>query len=177
MAKSSGRAAEDPAPRLRGFDRSLPMALLRGREAVMRQFRTSLRQHRITEQQWRVLRALTAVDQIEVLALAETTFLLPPSLSRILRDLDKRKLIVRRTSPDDLRRGLVSISPRGLALIEKVGAQSEAIYNEITRRFGPEKLRNLHELLARLEQVLAEPIETNDDARGAPNRRLRPMAP
>jgi homoprotocatechuate degradation regulator HpaR len=147
------------------------MALLRGREAVMRQFRTSLRRHGITEQQWRVLRALTTVEEIEVLALAETTVLLPPSLSRILRDLEKRQLIVRRASPDDLRRGLVSIAQRGTALIEKVGAQSETIYGEITRRFGPEKLRNLHELLARLEQVLAEPIEAGDDEQRARPRR------
>lgn len=124
----------------------------------MRQFRLSLRLHSITEQQWRVLRALTEGEQIEILALADVTFLLPPSLSRILRDLEKRKLIVRRASPDDLRRGLVSISPRGVALIEKVGAQSEAIYGEITQRFGAEKLRALHDLLARLEEVLTKPV-------------------
>jgi hypothetical protein len=51
---------------MREFSRSLPMALLRAREAVMRQFRPSLRQHGLTEQQWRILRALAGVDAIEV---------------------------------------------------------------------------------------------------------------
>ena len=132
------------------------MALLRARESVMREFRAVLRRHGMTEQQWRVLRALTASEEIEILALAEVTFLLPPSLSRILRDLEERKLILRRAIPEDLRRGLVSISPRGMAMIETVGTQSEQIYREITRRFGAGKLRALHELLASLEQSMAD---------------------
>ena len=77
--------------RLRSFSKSLPMSLLRAREAVMRHFRASLRQHNITEQQWRVLRALAEVRKIEVTELAHATFLLPPSLSRILRDLEQRR--------------------------------------------------------------------------------------
>lgn len=123
----------------------------------MREFRAALRRHSMTEQQWRVLRALTVRDEIEILALADVTFLLPPSLSRILRDLEERKMILRRAIPEDLRRGLVSISPRGMAMIETVGTQSEAIYSEITRRFGADKLRALHQLLELLEHSLVEP--------------------
>src|ERR1700756_2235815 len=89
--------------RLREFSRSLPMALLRAREAVMRHFRPSLRAFDITEQQWRGLRALFGVAQIEVTELANATFLLPPSLSRILRDLESRGLTRRRSSAKDMR--------------------------------------------------------------------------
>ena len=67
---------------MRDFSRSLPMSLLRAREAVMRHFRASLRQHGLTEQQWRILRALAAIDTIEVTELARAAFLLGPSLSR-----------------------------------------------------------------------------------------------
>jgi homoprotocatechuate degradation regulator HpaR len=116
---------------MREFSRSLPMSLLRAREAVMRQFRPSLRNHGLTEQQWRILRALTAVDTIEVTELARVAFLLGPSLSRILRDLEARDLIERRTAKADLRRGEVSISSKGLKLIEAVAPTSEAIYAEI----------------------------------------------
>ena len=47
--------------RLRNVSRSLPVALLRTREAVMRQFRPVLRSVDLTEQQWRVLRALDSI--------------------------------------------------------------------------------------------------------------------
>src|SRR5579862_3252337 len=102
-SRSDGKNGEHVAHRvpMREFSRSLPMSLLRAREAVMRQFRPSLRQHGLTEQQWRILRALSAVDAIEVTELARTAFLLGPSLSRILRDLDARGLIDRKTAKTD----------------------------------------------------------------------------
>src|SRR6478736_8675355 len=115
-ANSSGATGGRRAP-MREFSRSLPMSLLRAREAVMRQFRPSLRRHNLTEQQWRILRALAAVETIEVTELARVAFLLGPSLSRILRDLEKRRLIERRIARADLRRAEVSITAKGLKLI------------------------------------------------------------
>jgi homoprotocatechuate degradation regulator HpaR len=158
-------AAAVPASRrlpMREFSRSLPMSLLRAREAVMRQFRPSLRNHGLTEQQWRILRALTAVEAIEVTELARMAFLLGPSLSRILRDLETRQLVERKTAEVDQRRAVVSISAKGLKLIEAVAPTSEAIYAEITRRFGARRLSELQEMLAVLEQSLAG-MEGADD--------------
>ena len=140
---------------MRDFSRSLPMSLLRAREAVMRQFRPSLRQHGLTEQQWRILRALAAVDTIEVTELARTAFLLGPSLSRILRDLEARELIERRVVKADQRRSLLSISAKGLKLMEAVAPSSEAIYAAITRRYGARKLAELQDMLGVLERSLA----------------------
>jgi homoprotocatechuate degradation regulator HpaR len=141
---------------MREFSRSLPMALLRAREAVMRQFRPSLRNHGLTEQQWRILRALAAVDAIEVTELAHVAFLLGPSLSRILRDLEARHLIERKVAKTDLRRAVVTISAKGLKLIEAVAPTSEAIYAAITRRYGARKLAELQDMLRALEGSLAE---------------------
>jgi homoprotocatechuate degradation regulator HpaR len=140
---------------MRDFSRSLPMSLLRAREAVMRQFRPSLRQHGLTEQQWRILRALATIDAVEVTELARTAFLLGPSLSRILRDLEARHLIERKTAKADQRRSMVSISEKGVKLMASVAPTSEAIYAEITRRYGARKLSELQEMLGELEQSLA----------------------
>src|SRR5262245_65130286 len=150
---------------MREFSRAVPMALLLAREAVMRQFRPSLRNHGLTEQQWRILRALTAVEAIEVTELARMAFLLGPSLSRILRDLEARQLVERKTAEVDQRRAVVSISAKGLKLIEVVAPTSEAIYAEITRRFGARRLSELQEMLAVLEQSLAD-MEGDDGEEG-----------
>lgn len=147
---------------LREFSRSLPMSLLKAREAVMGHFRPGLHHFGITEQQWRVLRALTSVESIEVTALAKATFLLAPSLSRILKDLEERGLIHRRTPQEDMRRGLISISLQGRELIDQAGSHSEAVYAEITRRYGAEKLARLQEMLRELELVLVDPIDLGD---------------
>src|SRR6266853_3840171 len=140
---------------MREFSRSLPMSLLRAREAVMRHFRPSLRDHGLTEQQWRILRALASIDAIEVTELARVAFLLGPSLSRILRDLEARRLIERKTAKADLRRGVVSISDKGLKLMEVVAPSSEAIYAAITKRYGARRLAELQDMLAALEASLA----------------------
>jgi homoprotocatechuate degradation regulator HpaR len=156
-SNGSGKDKERGVQRvpMREFSRSLPMSLLRAREAVMRQFRPSLRRHDLTEQQWRILRALAAIDTIEVTELARTAFLLAPSLSRILRDLEARDLIERKTAKTDLRRTVVSISDKGLRLMEVVAPSSEAIYATITRRYGARRLAELQDMLGELEASLA----------------------
>lgn len=153
---SKSRAATKTGSKIpmRDFSQSLPMALLRTRESVMRHFRPSLRAHDLTEQQWRILRALAASGEIEVTELARVAFLLGPSLSRILRDLEGRKLIERRLLKADLRRSIVSITAKGLKLIEAVAPTSEAIYAEMTRRFGARKLSDLQAMLHELEASL-----------------------
>src|SRR5882757_6806141 len=161
-ADSTGASAVRRVP-MREFSRSLPMSLLRAREAVMRQFRPSLRNHGLTEQQWRILRALGAIDAIEVTELARVAFLLGPSLSRILRDLEARHLIERKAAKADLRRAMVSISAKGLKLIEAVAPTSEMIYAEITKRYGARKLSELQDMLTALESSLSD-LETADDA-------------
>ena len=152
---------------MRDFSRSLPMSLLRAREAVMRQFRPALREHGLTEQQWRILRALASIEAAEVTELARTAFLLGPSLSRILRDLEARNLIERKTAKTDQRRSMVSISKEGVKLMASVAPSSEAIYAEITQRFGARKLAELQEMLGELELCLASAEardEITDDA-------------
>ena len=154
-AKPAAKTKIRRAP-MREFSRSLPMSLLRAREAVMRHFRPSLRDHDLTEQQWRILRALSSIDAIEVTELARVAFLLGPSLSRILRDLEARHLIERKVVKADQRRVVVSISARGLRLIEAVAPSSEAIYAAMTARYGARKLAKLQEMLQTLESCLWE---------------------
>ena len=172
--KSSGGDGSKPASKasarrvpMREFSRSLPMSLLRAREAVMRQFRPSLRDHGLTEQQWRILRALTSIDAIEVTELARVAFLLGPSLSRILRDLEARHLIERKGVKADQRRVVVSISARGLRLIEAVAPSSEAIYAAMTARYGARKLAKLQEMLRSLEGCLSE-LRAGDEGDAEP---------
>jgi homoprotocatechuate degradation regulator HpaR len=95
------------------------------------------------------------VGAIEVTELAQVAFLLGPSLSRILRDLEARHLIERRVVKADQRRGLVSISAKGLKLIDTVAPSSETIYASITKRYGARKLAELQDMLQALESSLA----------------------
>lgn len=139
---------------LKPFAHSIPAILMRAREAVMSRVRPTLREYDVTEPQWRVLRTLASIEEIEVTDLAELVFLLPSSLSRILRDLGARDLIQRRTSETDLRRGLVSISDKGLVLIEAAAPSAARVNAEIEKLYGPTRMAELTSLLVQLEQTL-----------------------
>ncbi len=160
---------------MRPFSESLPMALLRTREAVMRLFRPGLRSRGVTEQQWRILRALAHQGPMEVTELAEATFFLAPSLSRILPDLEQRRLIGRRVVDTDLRRSVVSLQAEGLRLITEHAPYSEQMYARIAKRFGTEKLVQLLQLLHDLETSLGELAgELEPDLARARNRKPSP---
>ena len=136
---------------LRPLDRSLPMALLRARESVMRRFRPLLAEHDLTEQQWRVLRVLADADgPLSIGAIADRAFLLGPSLSRMLVALEGRRLLRRTFAADDGRRAEVELTANGWHLVATIGPGSEAIYRELEDTFGADELRSLEAALARL---------------------------
>jgi len=135
---------------LRAFEDSLPMALMRAREAVMRYLRPALSEHDLTEQQWRVLRALRDAEApLSVGELAERTFLLGPSLSRMLASMDERGLLERATA-SDARRAEISISTGGLELVSEIAPSSEHAYGRIDALLDPGELDVLYGLLAKL---------------------------
>lgn len=152
--ESDGGSVARKALPMRAFSESLPMALLRTREAVMCLFRPGLRGRGVTEQQWRILRSLAHTGPMEVTELAEATFLLGPSLSRILPDMEKRQLVSRKQVDSDLRRSVVSLEPKGLRLIAAHAPDSERIYAEIAERFGVERVTQLFTLLHELQDAL-----------------------
>lgn len=142
------------AAAMRPFSRSLPMSLLSARETSMRFFRPLLAEHELTEQQWRVLRALGTHDAdagpVDASRLAEMTCLLPPSLSRILENLDKRGLLTRTIDPTDQRRSHLTLSEKGQAKVAEIAPESERRYAQIEASFGVQRLA---ELLAELDAL------------------------
>jgi len=131
------------------------MELLKARESAMSRFRPMLRDHGLTEQQWRVIRALAAMDNIDAGELARRSFLLAPSLTRILQHLESEKLVKRSSDANDQRRAVFALTVAGRKLYSIVGPDSEALYKDIEREFGVEKLDMLYDLLADFYQTLS----------------------
>ena len=150
----SEHVLHDTGVGIRGFDRSLPMALMRAREAVMRHFRPSLAEHDLTEQQWRVLRALEDADTaLSVGELAERTYLLGPSLSRMLALLDDRGLIARSSVPGDARRADIRITATGIELVAAIARAARRRTNTSRVVSGPGDLEQLYVLLDKVGRL------------------------
>lgn len=138
------------------------------REAVMAPIRPVLRKAGVTEQQWRVLRTLDNLISTDPTRLAEAALLYAPSVARILRELEERKLIRRTTDPQDLRRSVISLSTQGKQLIRDTSRETLRILNLYTERFGARRLELLcAELRAFTETIapLSTQLETEDGAR------------
>ena len=159
------------------LSRSLPVALMRAREAVMRYMRPPLREHELTEQQWRVLRALTENGPLEPTELAHLTFLLAPSLSRILRDLGGRRLVERRAAKTDLRRSVITITAAGSRLQKRVAPHSKTGSAQIAHRFGKARVVALRALLEDLEASLDDGGPAHGATRGARRPTGSPTTP
>jgi homoprotocatechuate degradation regulator HpaR len=149
--KSMIPGARQTAPRR--TDRSLPMVLLRAREAVMRRFRPLLAAHGMTEQQWRVLRVLDESGPLDATQLSLRCCILKPSMTLIARTLVRRKLVTRRQCTEDGRRVILQATPKAAALIAKVSPQSNAIYRQLEREFGLQRIERLLDILDELAET------------------------
>jgi homoprotocatechuate degradation regulator HpaR len=136
------------------FRRSLPMLLLWAREAVMLRFRPSIHAHGLTDQQWRIIRALAEVESVEIQALGKRCCIHPASLSRILPKLSRDGLVTRRSNAADQRRVLVSLAPRGRRLLERTAPISGRVYAELARDIGPERLEQAYQVLEEIVEAL-----------------------
>ncbi len=132
---------------------SLPMALLRAREAVMSHFRPMLDRHGVNEQQWRVIRVLAEAGPLDASDVAERASILAPSLTRMIKAMAERGLIAKAKDRDDGRRLILSIAPAGAALLREVSPDSARIYDELEARFGREKVDQLLDLLDDLSRL------------------------
>jgi len=138
--------------------RNLPRLLLQAREAIMAHTRPSLREHTLSDQQWRVLRVLGELGTVETGRVAREAFILGPSLTGVLNRMERDGLILRERDPVDQRRTVVRATDKGLALVLTLSTTIEAHYRQMEQVLGKHKLAELYALLdavIAMEQVPA----------------------
>src|SRR3954466_5864487 len=137
-------AASTPTPFVH---RNLPRLLLQARESVMAHTRPSLREHGLSDQQWRVLRVLGEHGTVETGRVAREAYILGPSLTGVLARMERDGLIRRERDPGDQRRTVVEATAKGLKLVEKLSRTIEAHYEWMEKSLGKPKLAELYQLL------------------------------
>jgi homoprotocatechuate degradation regulator HpaR len=130
--------------------RNLPRLLLQAREAVMAHTRPSLREHALSDQQWRVLRVLGEHGAVETGRVAREAFILGPSLTGVLARMERDDLITRSRDPEDQRRTVVEATAHGMKLVKKLSSSIESHYQWLEQSLGKTKLTQLYGLLDEL---------------------------
>jgi electron transfer flavoprotein beta subunit len=132
---------------MRKFDDSLPLKLLKAREAALNHFRPLLKEISLTEQQWRIIRALNEFGALESKQLAECCCILSPSLTGIIARLEQKNFIQRKKSSEDKRRILLSLTGHAQKVFDDISPRCEEYYRKMTEQFGQEKMQEFKELL------------------------------
>lgn len=138
---------------IRKFEDSLPLQLLKAREASMLLFRPVLNNNGLTEQQWRVLRALYDYKELEPKELAQRCCLLSPSLTGILNRLHQQGYIKKRKSVKDQRCTIVSLTEKSDQIFQKLSIEIESRYNKFASYYGEKNLDSLMEMLKDLSEL------------------------
>lgn len=125
------------------FEQSIAAIMLGAKEAVIAPMRPKLREHGITEPQWRVMRVINDRGATDATGLAEVGLLHAPSVTRILKELEARGLIVRELDANDRRRTLVDLSPDGRDMVKVISRHVLRVMREYSDRFGAERLDRL----------------------------------
>ena len=133
--------ASQPAVVAPAVSQSLPMLLLRLRENVLLPLRTIVRQHDLTEQQARVLLVLREAGPLEMMAVAESCCIAPPSLSRIIPKLRAHDLIKVERRDQDQRRVLVTLSSSGLRVAAELREALQRAHGETKRQIGVQQVQ------------------------------------
>ena len=139
---------------IRAYEEALPIALLRTREIVMSKFRPLLSKYDISEQQWHVIRSLEDSGQAVATTLSERCCILMPSLSRMLKSLERDGLVTRNKLASDGRQQTIKLTAKGMKLFNKMAVQSEKIYADIEAEHGTENIKKLVTDLAKLQNSL-----------------------
>jgi len=150
--------------------KNTPQLFLRARENLMAHFRPILSHFQLTDQQWRILRALDEHEQLEPRELCELCQILSPSMTGVLARMDEAKLIQRQRTPEDQRRVVVKLAKKGNQLIDEIAPLIDLQYKNIEKVIGKEALEKLAKTLESFlsnESALIEHIDLSEHPYGS----------
>lgn len=141
-----------------GFQhRNLPLLLLQAREGVLARFRPILGEHGLTEQQWRIIRALLeAQGPLEPRQIGQLCRISSPSLAGVLARMNELGLVQRERVALDQRRVMISLSPLSQQLAARMAPQIEAMYRHLEAHIGEETVTRFYASLDEMIRLLGE---------------------
>lgn len=136
--------------------RNLPLMLLQAREQVIARFRPLLNANGVTEQQWRIVRALRETGPLEPREIVLVCGISSPSLAGVLARMEELGLVARERLDHDQRRVRVSLTARSRALVRQMTPRVEQAYRDLEAQIGPDLVGQLYAVLEQLNVRLAD---------------------
>ena len=130
----------------------------------MQRFRPMLNGQGVTEQQWRILRALFNEDGLEPRQLCERCLISSPSIAGVLARMEEAGLIHRERMDHDQRRVKVTLTAQAKAMGDSMAPEVERQYAELEQLVGVQALQQVYDALDTLLNSLGSADGTVADA-------------
>jgi DNA-binding MarR family transcriptional regulator len=134
------------------LDEFIPYQLYRVTNKLNAKLLSRLRTRRINPSKWRVLSVLKAYGWSSIGRIVETTLLEQPTVSRVVAQLEREKLVVRRASTMDSRVTEISLTPLGLEafshIVPAALSHQELAFRDISRK----EIETLVAILTKIER-------------------------
>ena len=144
-ASASRRAAANQSGR-----RNLPLLLQQVRERLVTRFRPILNAYGVTEQQYRVLRAIEAGGPLQSWEIGAICHISSPSLAGVLARMEALGWVARERMDHDQRRLLVKLTSNGRSLFRRIWPRIGAVYQALDAALGSELSSELEHALDRV---------------------------
>jgi homoprotocatechuate degradation regulator HpaR len=129
----------------------------------MGRFRPILNKHGITEQQWRIVRALIDAGRpLEPREIGSICRISSPSLAGMLARMEELRVVSRKRLDHDQRRVLVSLTAPSRSLAARMAPHIEGAYSEMEAALGPEFVEQCYVMLDQIAAALAPPADQAD---------------
>lgn len=136
------------------YERAFMIELLRLRDGMKEQFKPILKNHGMTDQNWRILKVVVDFGPIEVTQISRAAVIPPASLSRILPKMEAAKLVVRSVNPDDMRRTMIEATPKGRSMHASIAPLMREAYIKVAKLLDIGLLQDLDRIVAELNRQL-----------------------
>lgn len=133
-------------------NRNLPQLFLQARDTLMAHFKPIINHFGVTEQQWRILRALDEHGQLEQWELCDMCQILSSSMAGVLARMEETGLIRRSRLAEDQRRVIVQLAAAGDRLMTEMAPLIDQQYRHLEQMLGGPLL---HDLFKTLESFVA----------------------
>lgn len=128
----------------------LPYQLFRIVNRLTLNLRENFRPMKITLSRWRVLSTLTARDGRSIGQLADFMVMEQPALSRVIDQMERDRLVVRRLASDDNRVVRVYLTTAGRQKFEEIRPLEIRHYKNVIDDIDQEELEQLSSLLQKI---------------------------
>lgn len=129
----------------------------------MERFRPLISARGLTEQQWRIIRALHEHGPVEPRTLSDICTISSSSMAGVLARMEALELVTKERFVKDQRRVLVSMTKLSVELVDAITRDLEAEYEALEQKVGRDVVGRVY---AAVDDLLAG-LETNDPTRSA----------